>query len=97
MGGPGLKKVSSSHLYPHGYMRFYTVPHGSHAVSYGPMRSHNVPIHSLMVPIRYHAVPYGSHTVLCGPINDGHDKPFYTAAITIIDDFKNAPGDTNNR
>ena len=30
-------------------------------------------------------------------VSDGHDKPFYSKAITIIDDFKNALGDTDNR
>ena len=29
--------------------------------------------------------------------SDGHDKPFCTKAITIIDDFKQALGDTENR
>ena len=29
--------------------------------------------------------------------SDGHDKPFCTKAITIIDNFKNALGDTDNR
>ena len=29
--------------------------------------------------------------------SDGHDKPLCTKAITIIDNFKNAQGDTNNR
>ena len=28
---------------------------------------------------------------------DGHDKPFCTKAITIIDNFKKAQGDTDNR
>ena len=27
--------------------------------------------------------------------NDGHDKPFCTTAITIIDNFKNALGNTD--
>ena len=29
------------------------------------------------------------------PTSDGHDKPFRTKAITIIDNFKKALGDTN--
>ena len=29
--------------------------------------------------------------------SDGHDKPFCTKAITIIDNFKKALGDTDNR
>ena len=29
--------------------------------------------------------------------SDGHDKPFCSKAITIIDNFKNALGDTDNR
>ena len=29
--------------------------------------------------------------------SDGHDKSFPTKAITTIDNFKNALGDTNNR
>ena len=29
--------------------------------------------------------------------SDGHDKSFCTKAITIIDNFKNALGDTDNR
>ena len=29
--------------------------------------------------------------------SDGHDKPFCTKAITIVDGFKNALGDTDNR
>ena len=29
--------------------------------------------------------------------SDGHDKPFCTTAITIIDDFKKALGDTDKR
>ena len=29
--------------------------------------------------------------------SDGHDKPFRTKAITIIDNFKKALGDTDNR
>ena len=30
-------------------------------------------------------------------ISDGHDKPFCTKAITIIDNLKKALGDTDNR
>ena len=34
----------------------------------------------------------------CIPVpSDGHDKPFCTAAVTIIDNFKKALGDTDNR
>ena len=29
--------------------------------------------------------------------SDGHDKPLCTNAITIIDNFKNALGDTDNQ
>ena len=29
--------------------------------------------------------------------SDGHDKPFCAKAITIIDNFKNALADTDNR
>ena len=29
--------------------------------------------------------------------SDGHDKPFCTKAITIIDNFKKAQGDTDNQ
>ena len=32
-----------------------------------------------------------------GETIDGHDKPFCTKAITIIDNFKNARDDTDNR
>ena len=32
-----------------------------------------------------------------GVTSDGHDKPFCTEAITIIDNFKKALGDTDNR
>ena len=42
-----------------------------------------------MTPIRYQ--------INIAEASDGHDKPFYTKAITIIDNFKNALGDTDNR
>ena len=32
-----------------------------------------------------------------GVFSDGHDKPFCTKAITMIDNFKNALGDADNR
>ena len=33
----------------------------------------------------------------CCPHSDGHDKPFCTKAITIIDNFKKALGDTDDQ
>ena len=35
--------------------------------------------------------------IMSAVVSDGHDKPFCTTAITIIDNFKNALGDTDNR
>ena len=40
------------------------------------------------------AGPGPESTITLG--SDGHDKPFCTKAITIIDYFKNALGDTDN-
>ena len=38
--------------------------------------------------------PGAKSYVLCSTNSDGHDKPFCTKAITIIDNFKKALGNT---
>ena len=53
-------------------------------MEYGKIVFHSIPLHALLI-----------EQFVIG--SDGHDKPFCTKAITIIDNFKKALGDTDNQ